>query len=155
MKIITLTQNKDTIIDDEFYDYLSKFKWHYSTGYAKRNLWNYQSKKAKIVRMHHFILPMKKGLQIDHINGDTLDNRLVNLRYVKQKENLRNQGLRSDNTSGFKGVSKWKNGQWRAYIVVNYKQILLGIHKTKEKAAEAYNKAAKKYYKEFARLNIC
>ena len=150
MKKIKLTQNKFALIDDEFYPSFLKFKWYYGEGYAKRNVWK---PKHMVIRLHHLILPKKMGFDVDHINGNTLDNRRVNLRYVTRKQNLHNQGIRGDNTSGYKGVSKFREKFWRAYIVVDYKQISLGIHNTKEEAAKAYNKAAKEFHGEYARLN--
>lgn len=60
--------------------------------------------------------------------------------------------MRTNNTSGYKGVSR-DRGRWRAYIRVNYKQIHLGNFRTKEEAARRYNEAALKYFGEFAELN--
>ena len=86
--------------------------------------------------------------KIDHINGNTLDNRIKNLRLCSHKENMRNR-----KTSGFKGVSKTLSGKYRARITVDRKEIHLGSFNTKEDAAKAYNDAATKYYGTFAKLN--
>lgn len=88
---------------------------------------------------------------IDHINGDRSDNRLCNLREATRTENNRNGGMRKNNTSGLKGVS-W-NGRvekWRATIFVNRKQVHLGTFDCKQKAHEAYKKAAEKYHGNFS-----
>jgi hypothetical protein len=89
---------------------------------------------------------------IDHINGNTLDNQRHNLRACSNKENMRNRGMASHNSSGFKGVS-WLEGKWSAYIGENGKKIHLGLFKTREDAARRYNKEALKRFGEFAKLN--
>lgn len=89
---------------------------------------------------------------IDHINNDRTDNRIENLR--EASENSRNQGLRSDNTSGFRGVSFSKeHGKWVARIVHNYRQHVLGYFDVKEDAIAAYNRQADEFHGAFARLN--
>jgi len=99
-----------------------------------------------------------KGVVVDHINGDSLDCRRANMRICTNVENVRNSRKRSDNTSGYKGVSIDKETRlkkrWRAYINYKGKRMCLGRHMTKEDAAKAYNVAAKKYFGEFARLNV-
>jgi hypothetical protein len=95
---------------------------------------------------------------VDHINGNTLDNRLCNLRKATVLENCRNQKLRSDSEIGFKGVSKckkYKTETYRARIQINKKmRITLGIYKDPVEAAKAYDTAAKKYFGEFAKTNF-
>lgn len=105
----------------------------------------------------HSILGEIKGLIIDHINRDNHDNRRQNLRYVTHAFNAHNAKIRSDNTSGYKGVyfvkSKPKT-PFRALIVFNQKRIALGYHETAIQAAVAYNNKAKELYGENAVLNI-
>ena len=76
------------------------------------------------------------GFVVDHINQDTHDNRITNLRVIKEKDNARNKPKRRDNTSGATGVCFDKCGHtWRAYIVdLNGKAIKLGRFQTKEQA---------------------
>lgn len=92
--------------------------------------------------------------EIDHINGDTADNRLENLRPCTHAENSRNTRLRSDNTSGIKGVTLAKKAgdPWLAKIRADGRTVHLGYHATKEQAAAAYAAAAAVYHGEFARL---
>lgn len=67
---------------------------------------------------------------------------------------MRNRSAPRSNTSGFKGVGfHAKSGKYHARIVVNYKAISLGYHRTAQEAALAYNAAALKYHGEFAKLN--
>ena len=87
--------------------------------------------------------------QIDHINGVKNDNRWCNLREATNKQNCLAQGVRSDNTSGYKGVYWHKASQkWLASVQIN-----VGAFDNKHDAAKAYNKAAKEYFGEFAYLN--
>jgi hypothetical protein len=90
-------------------------------------------------------------LDIDHINRDVADNRWSNLRLSTRSENNANSKIRSDNKSGFKGVS-WcaDRGKWGAYIQVNSKSIGLGRYDILEDAVEAYKAASEKYFGEFA-----
>jgi hypothetical protein len=96
-----------------------------------------------------------KGVLIDHINGDRLDNRIANLRLASYSQNSANAKLHTRNTSGFKGVAKvvrigrW-TGRWQASITVRNKQMNLGYFGTAEQAHQAYLAAARKYQGEFA-----
>lgn len=81
---------------------------------------------------------------LDHINGVRDDNRLDNLRECTVQENSYNSKVKSDNTTGYKGVSLDKrSGRYRAYITVDGKQKSLGYHSSAEEASLAYNEAAK------------
>lgn len=90
---------------------------------------------------------------IDHINGNPNDNRIANLRECDALENARNARTRSDNTSGFKGVSWHKQrGKWTARIMVSNQHINIGLFDTAEQAYAAYCAKAKELHGEFARL---
>lgn len=154
MKIIKLTQGKEALIDDDDYERVNKFKWQFhKKGYATHG---YKIKgKCKKIRMHRFILQAPKNKQVDHINGNTLDNRKQNLRLCSHRENSRNTAKTKNKTlSRYKGVSKTHRKYWRSYIVLNDKQIHLGYFKTEAEAAKAYNKKASDLFGSFARLNI-
>ena len=159
MKKIALSGKKGNgkfaLVDNSDYEYLNQFKWHISSpGYPTRGIWSSQRKQNKLVNMHRELIKSEKGFEIDHINGDKLDNRRSNLRIVTHKQNIANQKLQSKSRSGYKGVSYYKNyKKWEAYICTNKKKYRLGYFITKEEGALAYNQAAIKYFGEFARLN--
>lgn len=150
MKEIKLSQGKVALVDDEDFDSLSKYKWHYSkSGYAIRTV----SYKPRIsAYMHKIIVPFEGS--VDHINGNRLDNRKQNLRRCSHKENCRNQKLRVDSASGFKGVC-WitSKRKYRAYINDSGKQIFIGYFSSALEAAKAYNKKSQELFGEFARPN--
>jgi hypothetical protein len=91
--------------------------------------------------------------EVDHINGNRSDDSAINLRDATRFENNRNQRLRRDNASGFKGVSMEKRtGRYRALITAGGKQQSLGYFETAELAHEAYATAAIEMHKGFACL---
>ena len=121
MKKIKLTQGKHTIIDDIDFIKLSNKKWYFSHGYAMRD-----SSNGRIY-MHRLINNTKIGLDTDHINRNTLDNRRKNLRSVTRSQNQINRATQKNNTSGYKGIT-WnkKRKKWQAQILINNKYINLG-----------------------------
>ena len=156
MKQIPLSQGKFALVDDDDYERIIQIgRWCVARRYAVRvEKKGYRKQKQHTVYMHRIILNAQKGTQIDHVNGNGLDNRKCNLRICTPLENSRNKGVSKNNKSGFKGVSWFKlNGKWRAYIDVDGKKVYLGFFNCSIKAAKAYNEAAVKYFGEFARLN--
>lgn len=152
-KFIELTRNKVSIIDEEDFIKVSQYKWHTcmtgSRMYAQTRI------DGKRIYMHHFILPKKDYVEIDHVNCNGLDNRKENLRYATSQQNKRNREKGKNNTSGFKGVSFRKDrNKWRAHITIDYKYRHLGHYDTAIEAAVAYNQAALKFFGEYANLNV-
>lgn len=90
--------------------------------------------------------------QIDHANGDPLDNRLNNLRCSSQSENMQNVGARVDSKTGLKGIFPTRQGKWAAQIQAQSKVYHLGTFTSKEAAHDAYKKAAKELHGEFAKF---
>jgi hypothetical protein len=104
--------------------------------------------------MHRLIMNTPKGMDTDHINGDSLDNRRCNLRICTHAQNQRNLKKILGNNK-YKGVSLFKKTQkWRARIQINRMGLHLGYFDTEEEAAKAYNEAAEKHFGEFSRINI-
>jgi hypothetical protein len=144
-KEIILPSGHVCLVDDEDFGELSKHKWHIDNkGYARREA------GKKHIFMHKEILRTRDGLWRDHINGNRLDNRKCNLRFVTAQQNAQNRSKGKSGSSQYKGVIREQNKYWRAKI----KQIWLGYFKTEEDAAQAYDEAAKEKYGEYARLNF-
>lgn len=152
MKYIPLTQGKQTLVDDADFEIFSQWKWQLNGKYARRS-WR-ENGKVKNMTMHRLIMNPSKDMQIDHINGDKLDNRKENLRITDSIGNNRNVNSKIGK-SGYKGVGWYeKTKKWGAVITVDYKHIWLGGFEDPREAAKAYNNAAIKYFGEFARLNL-
>lgn len=147
-KEIKLTNGMVAIVDDEFYEKLSRYNWYYDGKYARCII------DGKNTAMHHLVLKPPPGLQTDHINGNKLDNRKENLRNSTQSQNMANRRVFRNNTTGYKGVYRENcTGKWRAIINKDGVSYSLGLFQNKHAAALAYNKAALKYFGEFALLN--
>lgn len=112
------------------------------------------------IREHRLVMEEKLGRylkpteHIDHVNRIKSDNRLVNLRLSTQSQNNMNKAKQSNNKLGYKGVFKTRNNTYQAQIHVNKKNLYLGIYKTPEDAARAYDEAAKKNFGEYACPNF-
>jgi hypothetical protein len=95
MKVIEATQGKSVLVDDNDYEWLSQMSWHArwqgNRFYATTGIYDPASQKTHNISMHSFLMMPDKGEVVDHINGDSLDNRRTNLRVVTQKQNLRNK----------------------------------------------------------------
>lgn len=153
MKNIILTDGSTCLVDDEDYDYLSKYTWYNIKGYARSS--KMKQGKTTNIAIHRLITNCPKGKVVDHINRNPLDNRKCNLRICTQKGNIANSKIFSNNTTGYKGVSfNKKQKTYLSHINVDQRQLYLGNFETAEDAANAYNNAAILYFKEFARLNI-
>jgi hypothetical protein len=106
--------------------------------------------KKHTVLMHRLIWAITyecwPNPEIDHVNGDPADNRLINLREVTHVQNSQNKKRRCDNTSGFTGVKQLSNSRWRATIISANKRVSLGCYATREEAAGVRDKAKQLYH---------
>ncbi len=141
------------LIDDEDYDKIKESSWLFSGRYAYRQVWN--KGKGKTEYMHRIIMGNPKNLEIDHINGNGIDNRKSNLRFATHKQNMANQKSCKTATSQFKGVC-WvkRDKKWEASIQTDNRTKHLGYYENEADAAKAYDKEAIKLFGSFARLNF-
>jgi hypothetical protein len=162
VKEIPLTQGQIALIDDEDWELISQYRWHAGwlggAFYAKSNV-NYTAtdgrRRQKTLMMHRLIMGGGDGsLQVDHRNGDTLDNRRSNLRWATRSQQRQNSVTPRSSSVRFKGVTSRPDGKWRARITVSGKVRHLGLFDTKQDAALAYNQKASELFGEFARLNV-
>lgn len=153
MEIKVSNTNLKAIIDDADAPLVAHRTWYLDIeGYPTTRLLKKEGKK--LLRMHRVLITPPKGLFIDHIDNNRLNNRRSNLRIATKAQNMMNRGAPIQNTSGFKGVV-WDpvNKKWVAQITANGKSKKIGRFRTKTQAAMAYNQAAKIYHGEFAYLN--
>lgn len=156
MKPIQLTRGQQAIVDDIDYDWLSQWKWRalrHKSGeyYAVRSV---RAGGSRTIYMHRVIAGASGMEQVDHVNGDKLDNCRGNLRVCTNAENQRNRGKHRDNASGFKGVAQHPaTGRWQACIQHAGVKVHLGYFSDRIHAARAYDLAAERLHGDFARLN--
>lgn len=145
-RAIPLTQGKYAIVDAADYEWLSRWRWYFVQGYVGRG----ENVDGRFL-MHREILNAPNDMDVDHKDGNGLNNTRANLRLATQSQNLCNRVAES----GYKGVGFQKrNGKWRARIKINRKEIYIGEFASAEDAARAYDVAALKHHGEFARLNF-
>ena len=160
---IQLTQNKATMVDDADYEWLSKNGWYARNTrglfYAQRTLRTADGKRHQVLmhreiwKHHHGSIP--KGMEIDHINGNPLDNRLENLRLCTHAQNMANERKKAPHSSKYRGVNfnKYK-GRWEAKIQSNSKPIHIGTFISETEAAKAYDTMAQELFGNLAQLNL-
>lgn len=132
---------------DKIDEWILDRPWYFGGKYVV----SWDALEKKTVYLHQFLLKSTSDL-VDHKDGDVFNNRRGNLRQASYADNMRNQKLRVDSTSGFKGVRKVYR-KWAAQINHGGKQIYLGSASCPKVAAAIYDEAAKKYFGEFARTN--
>jgi hypothetical protein len=152
-KLIPLSRGKVAIVDAEDYPGLSKHKWY--ANRAKRTCYARGTIEGRHVRMHRQILTAPRGLVVDHINRNGLDNRKSNLRICTHFQNQQNRRPALNCRSKYKGV-RWskRDKKFRAGIMHNKKSYYLGMFENEIDAAKAYDKKAKELFGEFAYLNF-
>ena len=152
---VILTRGYEAIIDAADAEFVGKWNWasamRKNKVYAIRTLLKDEGRPGGIL-LHRAIANPPAGLEGDHINGDSLDNRRENLRLASHTENVRNKKRGRNNTSGYKGVY-WDSftNKWMAAITHNYKFINLGRFDDPEVAHAAYLSAAQSLFGDFAR----
>jgi hypothetical protein len=154
-KEIQLSRDLVAIVDDDDYLRLSVFKWHALLAGRAFYAACKENKTHKLILMHRLVLYAPRGMEVDHVNGNSLDNRRENLRLASHAQNGMNQKIRHDSKSGFKGVSFNKpRGRWLAHIKFRGKKYNLGYFETPELAAKEYDRAARLAFGKFARTNF-
>lgn len=156
---ITLSKGKVAIVSQEDFEYLNQWKWSlHSGGYAvRREYLGIKDGKevSRYILMHREILKPNDNQEVDHINHNRLDNRRENLRLCDRSENLANNSIRKDNTSGVRGVYWFKPyKKWKVSLTFRGKEYHIGYFTDKEAAIEAKKKAVVKIHGEFANVNI-
>lgn len=153
-KEIVLIGGSIALIDNEDYRKVSCYSWYlHKGGYAARTI--KKNGKTILIFLHHFITDTDSKYIVDHVNGNRLDNRKLNLRVVTAQQNAFNRARNKNKVSSiYKGVF-WdkEKSLWLSLIKLNGKSRHLGYFKSEVDAACAYNEKAKELFGEYARLN--
>ena len=148
MKQISLTQNKVALVDDYWFDFLNQWKWSASengnTYNAVKGVW--MGNKQILVRMHHIIMGFPlKGDDIDHKDGNGLNNQRDNLRHVTHRVNTGNKNIRREGLTSSKYVgvteNKDRGKKWRVRIRFGKKKLSLGCFDDEKEAQDIYQEA--------------
>jgi hypothetical protein len=152
-RLIPLTRGLYAIVDAADYEWLMQWKWTVKRGrytfYAYRN--DYSGGQHHVT-MHALLCPASPGNETDHRNGNGLDNRRSNLREATPSQQRQNEKIRSDNSTGHKGISACaQTGLYKASLKIGGRYIWLGRHASLESATSARKRAEAQYFGEFAR----
>ena len=159
-RLIRLTKGKFAIVDGDDYYGLAKHTWFAVSNdnkwYAIRPEQPEKDGRLQGVRMHRELMGSPKGMYVDHINGNGLDNRRANIRIATKQQNCWNRKKRRGNCSSrFKGVSlNKKTGKWTASIFCDGQSFYIGLFSDEEAAARAYDAKARELYGEYAWQNF-
>lgn len=155
MKKINMTRGKSCVVDDDDYEKVSAYRWHSvrnknGNWYGKRTTWP----ERKHMPMQNFIMGVAVGVQVDHINGNSLDNRKVNLRICTHQQNRCNGHKKPRSNTGFKGVYLRRGNRYMSQIKAFGNSIYIGMFDNPVDAAHAYDSKAIEIFGEFASLNF-
>jgi len=141
MKEIPLTKGKFALVDDEDYSWLSSKPWYArinkKTSYAQRHLPSHKG----VIEMHRMIMNPPQNLEVDHIDGNGLNNQRSNLRIVTHRQNSRNLHIVKKNKllGAYHVPQLSKERPWVSKIKFNHNETRnLGYFKTAEEAAATY-----------------
>lgn len=156
MKYIKTTQGKYIAVDDEDYENLSRCNWYTTQGkytfYAHGRL--ERVGKSPLVLMHRLLMGEPEDMQVDHRDGNGLNNQRHNLRICTNSQNAMNQ-RKTRGSSQYKGVSWYKAGsKWSAQIKWGGKLRHLGYRDSEVECAKLYDKAAIEHFGEYANTNF-
>jgi hypothetical protein len=151
-RYIPLTQGKLAIVDAADYERVSPFNW--SVSVSGKRTYAYRALNGRKIALHRFLLDPPKGMVVDHIDRDGLNNRRSNLRVCTQHQNMLNSGPRGK-SSRFKGVC-WDRfrRRWVVHVCFNGKNLFLGAFTDEAEAARAYDRKACELFGEYAYLNF-
>ena len=157
MKEIQLTKGRVALVDDADFDWLNSYKWCLLIGGGKREYAHGARKyNGNLILMHRLIFGLpSKSFDIDHIDGNGLNNQRSNLRMCTRSENLRNVAKRAICKAKYKYIHYDRSRQrWQAEITVNGVRYRSKWKSTEEEAAIEANKLITQYHGEFGRLNV-
>ena len=142
---IPLSQGLVAVIDEADLPLVQGRRWFANPGRK-----TYYARSGGSVLMHRMLLGAPKGIPVDHIKGNGLDNRRRNLRLCSNAQNQWNAGARRDSVTGHRGVSfRRDTKRFCAHIRVHGRRFYLGEYRVLEDAIQVYNAAARTHFGEF------
>lgn len=154
--------NLYALIDEEDAELVNQYRWFLNASHCVERTIYYavahgprRNGPRDFFAMHRIIVGAPPTVEVDHINGDGLDNRRSNLRQCTSSQNKWNFTKRDGTSSRFRGVT-WNRvtRKWRAQLQVKGKQITIGDFQDEEAAAAAYDGMARKHFGEFGTYNF-
>lgn len=155
---IPLSQGKVATCDESDYHLVAFYNWHCwndgKTFYVARSVTVSPHVYTEVLLHRHILSVDNSKIEVDHRDGNGLNNCRSNLRVCSKSQNLMNASLSVDSASGYKGVNWHKHvGKWCARIEFSGKRVSLGYFDDKELAAKAYDKAVVEYHGDFGKRN--
>jgi hypothetical protein len=150
MKHIRLgNSGRVALVDDRDFGRLRRVAWGVVPVRGSVDVY---AKTGRSTYMHHLVIGKRSGFEIDHIDGNRLNNTRANLRHVTHSQNIINSKVRSDSTSGVSGVA-WLSTKkrWQATIMTSGKRKHLGTFRVKADAVRARRDAESLHHGEYAR----
>lgn len=161
-EIIIITSKNEkfsVLIDLEDIEKCKQYKWHIqkvNENYFRVCAYN-KGNTPKLLKLHRLLMDVHtkdNSIEVDHVNGNTLDNRKRNLRLCKHSDNMKNIKTPTNNSSGFKGVELRKDtGKWTAFIECDGNKVNLGCFDNKENAIKARKDKELELFGEYSRLH--
>lgn len=154
IRYIPLTRGMHAIVDADDYEALSRYKWSVqpsrtgTTFYAKRTC------RGRLVLMHRELIEAPKGMFVDHINGNGLDNRRCNLRLCTPRQNSCNKSKQRNARHKFVGVQPCGRNTFQATVMHQGQTYRAGTFTDEVEAAKARDRLALELHGPFARLNF-
>jgi hypothetical protein len=149
---VILTRGKVALVDSADAAFVGQWNWcawvcPQGGWYALRT----DRETGATARMHRVLAGVPPGVEVDHVDRDSLNNRRKNIRVATRAQNNRNRGRQRNNTSGYKGVTWYaRHKQWGAKISAGGRSHFLGLYRDAEDAHRAYCEAAARLHGEFA-----
>jgi len=143
------------IVDEDDVSRVNQYHWHTNPdGYAISNIW-YEGRRTSI-SMHRYVMGCvpRDGKELDHINGNRLDNRKENLRFVEHIHNTWNTVKKKTASCTYKGITKNDSGGFDTQITVKGKTTFLGAYKDERECAKIYDIASAMFHGEYAKFNF-
>ena len=160
--ILPLNNSNSTIIDLKSVEKVGEYNWYVTDcgvkKYVRRGYKKGENRSSKLNLLHRFIMDCPINKDIDHIDGDTLNNLKSNLRLCTHQQNMMNQKHQKRKLDGmcssmYKGVN-FSGGRWRSQISLNKKKIHIGYYFTELEAAYNYDRKSVELFGEFAYPNF-